>query len=279
MLVQQHIQQSSELGIGRIGDDFFSNQGEYLMAVISNADSPGGDPEGQIRKITDYDAATYTVTTDAFGTATAGGDEVIIFHRAVLGLLQVPADTSDPVDMTPEVPDNSILANILTDDGNTSAYDRRYHSLKALYEFLVALQAGTETLQTLMNELTAMIDMAKVPTSQLCVIDTEHTLTDLSLTNTTPMFIAGIWLGMGNAQAGDVFRWRVFVDWDDSSIADQITEDPEWTFGGLKAGTTSGWVYKPLGFWVTYELLVKVTQLDGTGRTVHAVLDSGARGS
>ena len=271
--------QIGDLDIGRIGNDFFGAAGEYYMAVISNADTPGGAPEGEIRKVTDFVASTYTVTTEAFGTATAGGDEVIIFHKSVMGLLLVPADTSDPVDMTPEVPDNSILANILTDDGDTSAYDRRYHSLKALYDFLVALQAGTETLQTVMDELTAMIDMAKVPTSQLCVVGTEHTLTDLTLTNTTPMFIAGIWLGMENALAGDVFRWRVFADWDDASIADQITDDEIWTFSGLKGGSPSGWVYMPLGFWVTYELQVKVTQLDGTARTVHAVLDSGARGS
>lgn len=42
------------------------------------------------------------------------------------------SDTSDPVDMTPEVPDNTILANILDDGGDTSLYDRRSHSLVAL---------------------------------------------------------------------------------------------------------------------------------------------------
>ena len=42
------------------------------------------------------------------------------------------ADTSDPVDMTAEVADNSILANILDDGGDTSAYDRRTHSLFAI---------------------------------------------------------------------------------------------------------------------------------------------------
>lgn len=268
--------QIGDLNIGRIGNDFFSNQGEYYLAVISNADSPGGDPEGQIRKITDFVASTYTVTTDAFGTATAGGDEVIILHRSVLGLLQVPAS---PTDMTPEVPDNSILANVITSDGDTSGYDRATDSLEAIRDFLVALQGGTETLESLDNELDAMIDMAKVSTSLLCVVGTEHTLTALGLTNTTPMFISGIWLGMENALAGDVFRWRVFADWDDASIADQITDDEIWTFSGLKGGSPSGWVYMPLGFWVTYEIAVKVTQLDGTARTVYAVLDSGARGS
>ncbi|MBA7625917.1 hypothetical protein ES703_33351 [subsurface metagenome] len=35
----------------------------------------------------------------------------------------------------------------------------------------------------------------------------------------------------------------------------------------------------PLGFWVTYEIAVKVTQLDGTERELHCVLDTGQRGS
>lgn len=46
------------------------------------------------------------------------------------------ADITDPVDMTAEVIDNTILANILTDDGDTSVYDRRIHSLEALYNGL-----------------------------------------------------------------------------------------------------------------------------------------------
>ncbi len=47
------------------------------------------------------------------------------------------ADITDPVDMTGEVIDNTILATILTDDGDTSVYDRRIHSLEALYNALI----------------------------------------------------------------------------------------------------------------------------------------------
>lgn len=42
------------------------------------------------------------------------------------------ADTSDQVDMTAEVPDDTVIANILDDGGDTSAYDRRYNSLVAI---------------------------------------------------------------------------------------------------------------------------------------------------
>lgn len=47
------------------------------------------------------------------------------------------ADITDPVDMTTEIVDNSILANVLTDNGDTSVYDRRIHSLEALYNALI----------------------------------------------------------------------------------------------------------------------------------------------
>jgi len=42
------------------------------------------------------------------------------------------ADTTDAVDMTAEVPDDTVLANILDDGGDTSAYDRREDSLVAI---------------------------------------------------------------------------------------------------------------------------------------------------
>ncbi len=51
------------------------------------------------------------------------------------------ADITDPVDMTAEVVDNSILANILTDDGDMSEYDRRYQSIEALAK-LLRIQMG-----------------------------------------------------------------------------------------------------------------------------------------
>ncbi len=42
------------------------------------------------------------------------------------------SDTTDPADMSPEVADHSIIANILTDDGDISNYDRRTMSLEAI---------------------------------------------------------------------------------------------------------------------------------------------------
>ena len=42
------------------------------------------------------------------------------------------ADTTDPVDMTAEVADDTVLSNITTKGGDTSTFDRRYESLQAI---------------------------------------------------------------------------------------------------------------------------------------------------
>ncbi len=47
------------------------------------------------------------------------------------------ADAADPVDMTPEVADNTVLANVMTIGGDTSDFDRRTMSLEALSTALI----------------------------------------------------------------------------------------------------------------------------------------------
>lgn len=47
------------------------------------------------------------------------------------------ADTTDPVDMTIEVIDDTILSNVLTEGGDTSDYDRRTDSLEAISDAIV----------------------------------------------------------------------------------------------------------------------------------------------
>jgi len=44
------------------------------------------------------------------------------------------ADTTDPVDMTAEVPDDTVMSNVLTVEGDTSDFDRRTDSLEAISE-------------------------------------------------------------------------------------------------------------------------------------------------
>jgi hypothetical protein len=75
------------------------------------------------------------VATDAIGAAELADDAIAeigsdlnIDHLA----LTISADTTDPVDMSGEVADGTVLANIATNDGDVSDFDRRFHSLEAL---------------------------------------------------------------------------------------------------------------------------------------------------
>jgi hypothetical protein len=58
-------------------------------------------------------------------------------ERSNIELLKPVSDTTDPVDMTTEVSDDTILANILTETGDTSDYDRRTDSLEAISDALL----------------------------------------------------------------------------------------------------------------------------------------------
>jgi hypothetical protein len=82
--------------------------------------------------------STYKATTDsleAISVALAAGTGVTTALEAdnLDHLTKAAcADTSDPVDMTAEVVDDTIISNVLTNDGDTSTYDRRFHSLQAI---------------------------------------------------------------------------------------------------------------------------------------------------
>lgn len=141
------------------------------------------------------------------------------------------------------------------------------------------MRGGARTLESIGQDQDAIPDVAKIPTSQACTVTTEHTLTDLGITATVPFWVEGIHLGMENMAAGDVVRWRGFIDWDDASIADAFTEDELWTYKGADGGMQGGWAYRLIQRWVTYEIAFSVNQLDGTSKTVYAVLDTAKRGS
>jgi len=91
---------------------------------------------------TNFDAVVGTVATAGTTGAVTSSDLIMGYLKQVVTNTyrlteNAVADTSDPVDMTTEVADDTIMANLLTRDGNTSDYDRRYHSLEA-----IALQTG-----------------------------------------------------------------------------------------------------------------------------------------
>lgn len=64
------------------GNDFFND--EYFMYVIFDVGGASAAPEGEYRLITDYVSATGTFTVNAFGTALAASDEVLVLHKSIV---------------------------------------------------------------------------------------------------------------------------------------------------------------------------------------------------
>jgi len=81
---------------------------------------------------------TAVVTDGTEAVTIGGGEEQAALQTYNLDHLMgtATADTSDQVDLSAEVADNTVLSHIITDDGDSSDYDRRYHSLEALAKIL-----------------------------------------------------------------------------------------------------------------------------------------------
>ncbi len=290
---------------------------DWEMYHAWDAGGAGAAPQGLLARVNDYVSTTGVFTITAFSSGTAAVGDIVMLIHPVLAWLGTKADAAASGAVTTtdflsaymkqvlnellgtdggwtnmtntataslDVALQKLAAVIGIDAGNTFAPDvggsaqaTIEAAIQAIDEHMEAIQGGLETLESLDDELDAMIDMAKTPdTRTISTINVEETISAFTTTNTNPMYIAGIWLGMANLAANEVVRWRVFADWDDASIADQITDDEIWTYGGVQS---PAWKYRILGIWVTYEIQVKITQLAGTQREFYSVLDIGQRGS
>ncbi|MBA7681803.1 hypothetical protein ES703_90143 [subsurface metagenome] len=151
-------------------------------------------------------------------------------------------------------------------------------TLRRIRYAIAAMRGGAETLESLDDELDAILDVAKEPsTTVLTAPATEDVLFDR--TGVVPFFIAGVWLGLENMVAVDSIRFRAYADWDDASIADRISDDVLWTFTNAQ---DPKWVYMPLNIYVTYEFKVtgeERVQGAGGAKTVYCVVDTGVRGT
>lgn len=183
------------------GDNFFND--EWFMYISFDTGDVGGAPQGEVRQITDYATATGTFTTTAFTADTAVNDVAVIVHRSILGTLGVIHDIADPVDMTVYVPDDSVLANILTSDGDTSGYDRQTDSQEAIRDKIDAIQGGTETLESLDDELDAMLDLARTDSGTETMDGTELTLYEESDTTAFAWFPTWVDFSGANFGAGE----------------------------------------------------------------------------
>ncbi len=143
-----------------------------------------------------------------------------------------------------------------------------------LYE-AIAMRGGAETIQAVRDDQNAIPDIAMIPTTQTCTVGTIHTLSDLELTATVPFWVEGLWFGLENSAAGDIFTIRWEADWDDASLLQQSNDDAN-TFGGVQVPTQ---VWIPIQRWITYQFRVKVVQSAGTQRAVDVVAITGKRGS
>ena len=98
-------------------------------------ESTGGTPDTLIVADSCSWFNNTAVVADGGADVIIGGGEMdaaLIAYNLDHLLKTACADTSDPVDMTAELVDDTVLANVLTPDGDVSTFDRRYESLKAI---------------------------------------------------------------------------------------------------------------------------------------------------
>lgn len=142
----------------------------------------------------------------------------------------------------------------------------------AIYEILT-IRGGAYTIQDLMDEHAANFDYAK-NLDTTTMDGTEQAVYDN--TSTVPFHVHGVWLGLENMTAGDFIQFKLYMDYDDASIADKVSEDTEWGFGGAQ---DPKWTYRKLDMLVTYEFKITAKQVGGTNREIYTIVDDGARGS
>lgn len=145
-------------------------------------------------------------------------------------------------------------------------------------------RGGTETLQSIKDDLDTQLDVANETGTTTAVIDTETLMWERS--GTRPFWIGVIRVDMENIAALDCITFRVYIDWDDAGItragntigaasSELITDDEAHTFGGAQYPR---WHIIPVNQYVTYEIEVTVLQTDGTGRAVPYMIDTAVAG-
>ncbi|KKN44457.1 hypothetical protein LCGC14_0693040 [marine sediment metagenome] len=124
---------------------------QYLIDGDAGAEAGGALASGVslVDMITPLGAVD---TAAAAGPVSASDLAMAYLKQLVTALYRLTetaiADTTDPVDMTTEVADDTILANMLTKDGDTSGYDRRTDSQEAISDAIAALNADRPQVHT-----------------------------------------------------------------------------------------------------------------------------------
>lgn len=138
------------------GDNYFNDEW-FLLCSFDAADAAAA-PQGEIRQITDYTSSSGTFTTTAFTAVAETGDLMVAIHRSNIGLLNAIHDITDVVDMSAYIHDHSILANMLSSDGDISGYDRQTDSQEAIRDALDAAATVIDTIDANTEALYAVAD-------------------------------------------------------------------------------------------------------------------------
>ncbi len=96
-------------GLVGLGAGKFAGTNPYMAFVLRDAGGASGAPQGEQQAITVYNSATGTFTTNAFTFAVAVGDEILILHpdvAGVLGNLSVPG-----VDAVTNILERDVIGN------------------------------------------------------------------------------------------------------------------------------------------------------------------------
>jgi len=142
-----------------------------------------------------------------------------------------------------------------------------------LYEVLT-IRGGAYTLQDIMDEHAAEFDYSKGPVT-VTLDGTEQSVYDS--TSVFPFHVKGLWIGMENMVAADGIVIKLYNDWDDASIVDQISDNAVWTWGGVQSPT---WVYREIDVMPLYEFKITVERIAGANTpAIYFVVDDGKRGS
>lgn len=144
----------------------------------------------------------------------------------------------------------------------------------------VARSGGAETLESLDDELDAIIDIARSPQSGSTLLTgpaNEDILYEES--DTHPWYFDGAWVDLGNEAADDTVRFRLYVKEESGGAYIRVSDDAVFTYAGVqdpqKVRVAGGW-YNQYGVKLTCEHTVVGV---GGAIIVKAEIFDGKRGS
>ena len=146
----------------------------YYAYCLRDVAGAGAAPQGELRAITNYATATGSFAA-AFSVALTAGDEILIIHGSIVNAIP-GADTLA----------NITMRDVVGNKSDTAAY------------------AAVAT-ASLMRYIKSLLTTAFASGTQLSVITTEHTLSDVNVPGTYTLSVDTVLMA-----AGDILELRVY---------------------------------------------------------------------